>query len=74
MANQTVEDALAEAVAQRDKLNIVIGFLSAQLGVAAPASGAIPAVRLSPRRLRVPRAALEAWLDDQAQRALGDLR
>jgi excisionase family DNA binding protein len=36
--------------------------------------GVIPHVRLSPRRVRVPRAALEAWLQAQAERALETCR
>jgi excisionase family DNA binding protein len=34
----------------------------------------LPAVRLSERRLRVPRAALDAWLQVQTDRAVGALR
>ena len=36
--------------------------------------GVIPAVKLSPRRTRIPRAALEAWLDEQSERALQAIR
>jgi excisionase family DNA binding protein len=36
--------------------------------------GRLPAVRLSERRLRVPRPALEAWLQMQANRAVEALR
>ena len=38
------------------------------------ADGVLPSVRLSPRRLRVPRAALEIWLQEQAERALEVVR
>jgi excisionase family DNA binding protein len=38
------------------------------------AEGRLPAVRLSERRLRVPRAALDAWLRVQTDRAVGALR
>lgn len=38
------------------------------------ASRAIPAVRGPGRRVRVPRAAFEAWLRSQEQRALENLR
>ncbi len=36
--------------------------------------GRLPAVRLSERRLRVPRAALEAWLQVQTNRAVEGLQ
>jgi excisionase family DNA binding protein len=38
------------------------------------AAGVLPAVKLSPRRVRVPRAALERWLEEQTERALGRSR
>lgn len=38
------------------------------------AAGEIPSVRLSPRRIRVPRAALDLWLAGQAQRALANVK
>jgi excisionase family DNA binding protein len=38
------------------------------------AEGRLPAVRLSERRLRIPRPALDAWLQLQADRAVGALR
>lgn len=38
------------------------------------ARGEFPSVRLSPRRIRVPRAALRTWIDRQTQLALENLR
>lgn len=38
------------------------------------AEGQIPSVRLSERRIRVPRAAFEAWLAEQSEIALRNLR
>jgi excisionase family DNA binding protein len=46
------------------------------IGVSVPrtyemvAAGVLPSVRLSARRLRVPRHALEAWIDEQTEKAL----
>ena len=37
------------------------------------AAGGFPSVRLSPRRLRVPRAAFRTWLDDQSALALANV-
>jgi excisionase family DNA binding protein len=38
------------------------------------ADKAIPAVKLSPRRIRIPRAALEQWLDLLSDEALDGMR
>jgi excisionase family DNA binding protein len=38
------------------------------------AAGAFPAIRLSPRRIRVPRAAFEEWLRTQSERALANVK
>ncbi len=37
------------------------------------AQGAFPCIRLSPRRLRVPRAAFRSWLDSQTALALANV-
>lgn len=38
------------------------------------AQGRLPAVRLSPRRIRVPREALDRWIAEQNERALANVR
>jgi excisionase family DNA binding protein len=38
------------------------------------ADGVFPSVRLTPRRIRVPRDALDRWLEEQNERALGNVR
>ena len=59
---------------------LTVGEVAEILGLSRPrtyqlvSEGRIPAVRTGPRRIRVPRAALDEWLAAQAREALDNLR
>ncbi len=63
-------------MSEMEKPFLTIPEVAAILGVSSvrayqmAAEGGFPCIRLSPRRLRVPRAALQRWLDEKTAEAL----
>lgn len=59
---------------------LTIREVSAVLRISVPrayalaAEGLFPSIRLSGRRIRVPRAAFDRWLETQAEKALANVR
>jgi excisionase family DNA binding protein len=68
------------AMSEDEKPFLTIPEVAAMIGVSSvrayqmAAQGSFPCVRLSPRRLRVPRAAFRSWLDSQTALALANVK
>ena len=52
----------------------VLHDVSRERAYALATDDVIPAIRLSPRRIRVPREAFDEWLSDQARQAMKNVK